>query len=125
MTRRSKNSRNSDDSNSKGRSGRSSRGSSRSGGNRGNNLKTTGYVTLFEVKEDDEGNEYMQFVKNADYVDIRVNGVSMNGKTIYLNDPAEKFEIMLENGQITEQEADDRIGKIPEYILEEATAKLG
>jgi hypothetical protein len=87
--------------------------------------KTSGYVTLFEVKKSDEGKEYLQFIKNSDYVNIEVNGVNVNGKSIYLNDPAEKFEIMLENGQITEEEAEEKIAKIPEYILEEATIKLG
>lgn len=87
--------------------------------------KTSGYVTLFEVKKNDEGKEYLQFIKNSDYVNIEVNGVNVNGKSIYLNDPAEKFEIMLENGQITEEEAEEKIAKIPEYILEEATIKLG
>jgi len=100
-------------------SSRSSSSKKSSGG-----AKTTGYVTVFEVKENDEGKEYLQFVKNSDYVNIQINGVNVNGKSIYLNDPAEKFEIMLEKEIITEDEAEERIGKIPEYILEEATVKL-
>lgn len=100
-------------------SSRSSSSKKSSGG-----TKTTGYVTIFEVKENDEGKEYLQFVKNSDYVNIEINGVNVNGKSIYLNDPAEKFEIMLEKEMITEEEADERIAKIPEYILEEATVKL-
>mgnify|MGYP001073408293 CR=1 FL=1 len=103
----------------------SSRSSKPSGSKKSSGgLKTTGYVTLFEVKENDEGKEYIQFVKNSDYVNIEVNGVNLNGKVIYLNDPAEKFDIMAENGTITEEEADERIAKIPEYVLEEGTVKL-
>jgi hypothetical protein len=105
----------------------SSRGSDKKGSSssKGSNKKTSGYVTLFEVKKNDDGEEYFQFVKNPDYVDIRVNGVSINGKCFYINDPSEKFEIMLENGDITEDEADAKIAKIPDYVLEEGTIKLG
>lgn len=103
-------------------SSRSSRGSESKSSGKG--PKTTGYVTLFEIKKSDDGNEYIQFVKNADYVNIEVNGVNVNGKVIYVNDPAEKFDIMVENGTITDDEADERIAKIPEYILEEGTIKL-
>lgn len=87
--------------------------------------KTTGYGTIFEKKVDQEGKEYFQFVKNSDYMNIEVNGVNVNGKTIYLNDPAEKFDIMVEQGKMTDEEADERVAKIPDYILEEATVKLG
>jgi len=103
---------------------RTSRRTSTRESNNSGNLKTTGYVTLFEVKKGEDGSEYIQFVKNADYVKIEVNGVNVNGKTIYVNDPAEKFEIMLENGTMTEDQVEDRIAKIPEYILEEGTVKL-
>lgn len=99
---------------------RTRRTSSRSSGG-----KTTGYVTIFEVKQGEDGKEYLQFTKNSDYVDIQVNGVSVNGKTIYVNDPAEKFEIMVKNGQMTEEEAEEKVSKIPDYVLEEATVKLG
>lgn len=102
---------------------RTSRTSTRSSNT--SNKKTTGYVTLFEIKKGEDGKEYIQFVKNSDYVNIEVNGVNVNGKTIYVNDPAEKFEIMLENGILTEQQVEERIAKIPEYILEEGTVKLG
>jgi hypothetical protein len=101
----------------------SRRTSTRENTNSGN-LKTTGYVTLFEVKKGEDGSEYIQFVKNSDYVNIEVNGVNVNGKTIYVNDPAEKFEIMLENGTMTEDQVEDRISKIPDYIIEEGTVKL-
>lgn len=105
---------------------RERRTSSRSSNTSSNSsAKTTGYVTLFEIKKNDQGEEYIQFVKKSEYVNIEVNGVNVNGKAIYINDPAEKFEIMLENGIITEEEADEKIGKIPEYILEEGTVKLG
>lgn len=103
---------------------RTSRRTSTRESNNSGNLKTTGYVTLFEVKKGEDGSEYIQFVKNSDYVKIEVNGVNVNGKTIYVNDPAEKFEIMLENGTMTEDQVEDRIAKIPEYILEEGTVKL-
>jgi|11_taG_2_1085331.scaffolds.fasta_scaffold01085_21 hypothetical protein len=102
----------------------SSRSSKSSGSSSNKGSKTTGYVTLFEIKENDEGKEYVQFVKNAEYVNIEVNGVNVNGKSIYINDPAEKFEIMLEKEMITEEEAEEKIGRIPEYILEEGTVKL-
>lgn len=100
----------------------SSRSSSNSSSNKG--AKTTGYVTFIEKKISDEGKKYYQFIKNSDYVNIEINGVNVNGKSIYFNDPAEKFEIMLEKGIITEEEADERIDKIPKYILEEASIKL-
>jgi hypothetical protein len=87
--------------------------------------KTEGYVTLFEVKKDDDGNEYFQFVKNKDYVNIEVNGVNVNGRTFYINDPADKFELMVEKGTMSEDEADEKIARIPDYILEEGTIKLG
>ena len=105
------------------RTSRTSRTSTRSSNT--NSKKTTGYVTLFEIKKGEDGKEYIQFVKNSEYVNIEVNGVNVNGKTIYVNDPAEKFEIMLENGILTEEQVEDRIAKIPEYILEEGTVKLG
>ena len=104
---------------------RSSRASSNKSSGSSGGLKTTGYVTLFEVKKDDDGNEYFQFTKNSDYVNIEVNGVNVNGKTIYVNDPAEKFDKMVESGHLTDEEADEKIAKIPEYILEEGTVKLG
>lgn len=91
----------------------------------GGGTKTTGIVTVFEIKEDDDGNEYLQFTKNSDYVSIEVNGVSVNGKTIYLNDPAEKFDRMVDSGHMTEEEADEKVNSIPSYIIEEATVKLG
>ena len=106
---------------------RSSRRASSSGESRGNSSgkKTEGYVTILEVKKGDDGNEYVQFTKNSDYVDIKINGVSVNGKTIYLNDPADKYDRMVDSGKLTEEEADEKIAKIPEYVLEEGTIKLG
>jgi hypothetical protein len=103
----------------------STRTSSRTSTRSSSNKKTTGYVTLFEVKKGDDGKEYIQFVKNTEYVNIEVNGVNVNGKTIYINDPAEKFEIMLESGILTESEVEQRISNIPDYIIEEGTVKLG
>lgn len=103
----------------------SSRTSASAGSGNDLSKKTTGYVTLFEVKRGEDGSEYIQFVKNSDYVNIEVNGINVNGKTIYVNDPAEKFEIMLENGQLTEEEVVQKVAKIPEYIIEEGTVKLG
>lgn len=96
---------------------------SRSSG-RGSDKKQTGYVTIFEIKKGDDGSEFIQFVKNPDYVTIEINGVPVNGKSIYINDPADKFEIMLENGKLTEEEAEEKIAKIPEYVLEEGVVKL-
>ena len=87
--------------------------------------KTTGYVTFFEVKKNDDGEEYFQFTKNSDYVNIEINGVNVNGKSFYLNDPATKFDKMVVSGHLTDEQADEKIAKIPEYVLEEATIKLG
>lgn len=103
---------------------RERRTSSRSSNNDSGGKKTTGYVTLFEIKKSDDGSEYIQFVKNTDYVDIRVNGVQVNGKYLYINDPAEKFDKMVEAGKLTDDEADEKVAKIPEYVLEEGTIKL-
>ena len=103
---------------------RERRSSSRGSDNNSGGKKTTGYVTLFEIKKGDDGSEYIQFVKNSDYVDIRVNGVPINGKYLYINDPAEKFDKMVESGKMTDDEADEKVAKIPEYILEEGTIKL-
>lgn len=105
---------------------RSSRRASSSGESRGSSSgkKTAGYVTVLEVKKGEDGNEYFQFTKNSEYVDIKINGVSVNGKTIYLNDPADKYDRMVDKGTITEEEADEKVAKIPEYIIEEGTVKL-
>lgn len=84
--------------------------------------KTSGYVSVLEVKEGEKG-DYIQFTKNPN-VEILVNGVNVNGKSVYLNDPAEKFDRFVESGNMTEEEAEEAVAKIPSYVIEEGVLKL-
>ena len=76
----------------------------------------------------DNINQPPWWVKNRDFknpnVEILINGVKVNGKSIYLNDPADKYDLFVEKGIMTEDEADAAVDNIPDYVLEEGTVKL-
>lgn len=84
--------------------------------------KTSGYVSVLEIKEGEKG-DYIQFTKNPN-ITIEINGVNVNGKSVYLNDPKAKFDKFVELGHMTEEEADTAKSKVPSYVLDEGVIKL-
>lgn len=80
------------------------------------------YVEIGEIRKGDKG-DYIKLT-SYDKVVIMVNGKKVNGANIYINPIEEKFKKLQELGHMSEQEAEDAIAKIPDYVLERLTLKL-
>lgn len=80
------------------------------------------YVELGEIRKGDKG-EYIKLT-NYDKVVITVNGKKVNGANIYINPIEEKFRKLAELGHMSEEEAEDAISKIPDYVLDRLVMKV-
>lgn len=81
------------------------------------------YVELGEICKSKAGNDYIKLT-NYDKVVITVNGKKVNGASVFLNSPEDKYRRLNESGHMSEQEAEDAIARIPDYVLEVLTLKL-
>jgi len=79
------------------------------------------YVTLGSVMVGKDGSSYISVSKD---VQITINGKTFSGKYISLQSPADKFKRMADKGTITQDEAAEKIAKIPEYVKKEVVAVL-
>ena len=88
------------------------------------------YLEFAEVRrdKDDHSKTYIVFTKDlevtaTDYKGNKVDYKFKKGQTIYKDTPQAKLENLLEKGFINESEAEQRLDKIPDYILQILTAK--
>jgi hypothetical protein len=88
------------------------------------------YLEFAEVRrdKDDSSKTYIVFtadleVKAKDYKGVENTYKFKKGQTIYKDTPQEKIENLVNNGYLDEQKAQERIEKIPDYILQILTAK--
>jgi hypothetical protein len=79
------------------------------------------YVTIGELKKGENGDLYFQFNKQ---LKIKINGEDFAGKSVWVNDPAKKYELAVENGNLTPEQAEEKIAKIPDYIRKEFVTKI-
>ena len=87
--------------------------------------------SVFSLKRSKKGNEYFSFYDSESpkfrvvLEDLDENGevvgrYNLNGAMFNIEDPVARFDYYVENGIMTEEQADEAINKIPDFILEEA-----
>ena len=88
------------------------------------------YLEFAEVRrdKDDPKKTYIVFTSDlevtaTDYKGNKVDYSFKKGQTIYKDTPQSKLENLVERGFITETQAEQRLEKIPDYILQILTAK--
>lgn len=79
------------------------------------------YVKLGAILEKKDGGFYLAFPKDEE-IEISVNGEV--AKYINIEDPTAKFERFVESGKMTEEEAQESVDKIPEFVIFEVTAVI-
>jgi len=72
------------------------------------------YLEFAQVRQGQDGGTYIKVIAD---VNLR------EGATVYKDDPKDKVMKPVELGFIDEATAEDRIAKIPEYILQVLTVK--
>ena len=72
------------------------------------------YLEFAQVRQGQDGGTYIKVIAD---VNLR------EGATVYKDDPKDKVMKLVELGFIDEATAEDRIAKIPEYILQVLTVK--
>lgn len=77
------------------------------------------FVKLGAILEKKDGGVYLA-VDTRDNPEIIVNGRPVT--SFQVEDPTAKFDRMVLSGHMTEQEADEAAGKVPDYVLFEVTA---
>jgi hypothetical protein len=83
--------------------------------------KNRKYVNLGVIMSGKDGGSYIAIDSKVELV---INGTKFTGKYISLNSPADKFARMLQKGSITEQEYEDKVAKIPEFIKKDVVVAL-
>lgn len=114
----------------------SRRARSRSKGSSSKEKKTSTKRSVFSLKRSQKGNEYFSFYDSENprfrvvLEDLDQDGevtgrYNLNGAMFNIEDPVARFDYYVENGIMTEDEADEAINKIPDFILEEARIDVG
>lgn len=78
------------------------------------------YVKFGQVLKSKKGTDYIK-INDYDKVVIMVDGKRVNGASIFFSDPVENIKSLQEKGFITEAEAEQRIEKLPDFVLEDLT----
>lgn len=60
------------------------------------------------VRKSQKGNSYIKFDKDVSFT---------SSQSLQLRDPKDSLRSLLDNGKITEEQFEERISKIPEYII--------
>jgi hypothetical protein len=89
-----------------------------------NATKKSGKKTFVKFGALIKGKEGGYYVTLDKELTLNVNGKPFTGKYINVDDPKLKFQRMLDKGLITEEEYQEKIEKIPEYIRQELTIVL-
>lgn len=82
-------------------------------------------VKLGTVRKNKSG-KGVHFQLNSDIaiIDFKGNKHEFKAKdTLFINDPREQVKFRLERGFITEQQAEEQLSKIPEFVKFEVTGK--
>lgn len=72
------------------------------------------YVEFAQVRQGDDGSTYIKIVEDVT--------LSKTDK-VYKNTPQDKIKNLLDRGFIDEAKAEERLAKIPDYILQILTVK--
>ena len=96
------------------------------------NKKKSKYLPLGAVmvnREPDQKGRKQYYLKFDSKADVIINGENFSGKIVQVSRPTDKFDRMLANGSITEEEYNDKVSRYsPEgdlsFISLEVTAKL-
>lgn len=72
------------------------------------------YIEFAQVRKGEDGSTYVKIIEDVT--------LSKSDK-IYKNSPQDKVKKFLDGGFITEEEAEQRLGKIPDFILQVLTVK--
>jgi len=79
------------------------------------------YVPMGGILEKKDGGFYLALPKDSE-LEFTLNGEPI--KYFNVEDPTAKFERFVQSGAMTEEEAQARIDKIPEYVIFEMTAVI-
>lgn len=79
-------------------------------------MSKSNYVEFAQVRQGQDGSTYIKIMEE----------VSLKpGMSIYKDTPQAKLENLLKLGFITDEQLEERLAKIPDYILQILTVKLG
>lgn len=79
------------------------------------------FIPIGGILEKKDGGFYLALPKDSE-LEFTLNGEPV--KYFNVEDPTAKFERFVQSGVMTEQEAQERIDKIPDYVIFEMTAVI-
>lgn len=83
--------------------------------------KKSSTVKIGAIIKGKEGNLYIAVDKE---LKLNINGKLFTGKYLSIQTPEDKLNFLLEKGYITEEQHQEQVGKIPEFVKYEITAKV-